>query len=109
MYLRAALAAYQASCIEHAKGIEQFLDGRRGFGLTYGEAETLDDMVGVLLDQIDGMDDAWDNILTLVGRHSMDTRETAFFKKWSRIIKSTKKTTDVALDISTRFHSLPRE
>jgi hypothetical protein len=104
MNLRAVLATYQASCIEHTKGIKQFLDGRTGFGITYDEAITLDDMVGVLLDKVDGMDDAWDDILTLVGRHYMDTRETALFKKWSRIIKSTKKTINVALDISTRFH-----
>jgi hypothetical protein len=106
MNLRAVLATYQASCIEHAKGIEQFLDGRTGFGITYDEAITLDDMVGVLLDKVDGMDDAWDDILTLVGRHYMDTRETALFKKWSRIIKSTKKTINVALDEIP--YSLPR-
>ena len=63
----------------------------------------MDDMLGALLDKIDGMDDAWDDILTLVGRHSKDTQGTALYQKWSRIIESTKKTTDMALG---SFHKL---
>ena len=57
---RTALAAYQASCLTNAKQIEQFLTRWKGFGLTYGEAEELDDMVRVLMDQVDGMEDKWD-------------------------------------------------
>ena len=30
-------------------------------------------MVGVLVDQIDGMEDTWEDILEIVRRHSIDT------------------------------------
>ena len=56
---RTALAAYQASCLINAKRIEQFLAGRKGFRLTYGKEEVIDNMVGVLMDQIDGMEDTY--------------------------------------------------
>ncbi len=48
-----ALAAYRACSQTNAQLIEHILAGREGFVLAYNEAEELDDMVGVLVDQID--------------------------------------------------------
>ena len=106
MDLRSALASYQASCLIHAKRIDQFLTRRSGYGLTYSEAEKLDDMVGVLMDQVDGMDNTWEDILVVVERHLIDKREDALFEKFSQIVRDTKKIVDEAVDKSMRFHIL---
>ena len=103
MDLRFALATYQASCLIHAKRINQFLAGRSGYGLTYSKAEKLDDMVGVLMDQVDDMDNMWEDILVVVERHLIDKREDALF---SQIVRDTKKIVDEAVDKSMRFHIL---
>ena len=101
---RNALAAYRASCQTNAQLIERFLAGRESFVLAYNEAEELDDMVGVLVDQVDGMEDTWEDILEAVRRHSIDTHKDALLGEWSRLVASTRKIVDRALEVSGRFH-----
>jgi hypothetical protein len=101
---RTALTAYQASCLINAKRIKQFLAGRKGFCLTYGKEEVLDNMVGVLMDQIDGMEDTWEDILAVVRRRLIDTPKDALLGEWSWLMVSTRKIVDEGLGVSGQFH-----
>ena len=94
---RTALAAYRASCRTHAQQIKHFLAGREGFVLAYNEAEELDDMVGVLVDQIDGMEDTWEDILEVVWQHSIDTHKDALLTEWSKLVESKRRIVDRVL------------
>ena len=62
------LAAYWASCQANAQQITRFIAGQKGFNLSLNEAEELNDMVGVLVDQIDDMEDLWDDIIEIIHR-----------------------------------------
>ena len=62
------LVAYRASCQANAQQITQFIAGQKGFNLSLNEAEELNDMVGVLVDQIDDMEDLWDDIIEIIHR-----------------------------------------
>ena len=104
MDLRNALAAYWASCQTNAQLIKQFLAGRKGFDLTYNEPKEFDDMVGVLVDQIDGMEDTWDNIIKIVHQYPIDTHKDSLVMEWSRMVTSTRKIVDRVLEVSDQFH-----
>jgi hypothetical protein len=54
---RTALAAYRASCRTSSQRIKHFFARRKGFALAYNNAEELDDMVGVVVDKIDGLNE----------------------------------------------------
>ena len=71
------LAAYRASCQAKAQRITRFIDGRKGFDLSLNEAKHLDAMVGVLVDQIDDMEDSWDDITEIVHRCPVDIHNDA--------------------------------
>jgi hypothetical protein len=101
---RTALAAYRASCRTCAQQIKHFLAGQEGIVLAYGEAEELDDMVGVLVDQIDGMEDTWEYILEVVRQHSIDTHKDALLTEWSRLVVSTRRIVDRVLKVSDPYH-----
>ena len=101
---RTALVAYRASCQTNAQLIKHFLAGREGFVLAYNKAEELDDMVGVLVDQIDGIEDTWEDILEVVRQHSIDTHKVALLGEWSRLVASTRRIVDRVLEVSDRFH-----
>ena len=101
---RTALAAYRTSCRTYAQQIKQFLAGREGLVLAYNEAVELDDMVGALVDQIDGMEDTWEAILEAVRQHSSDTHKDAPLTEWSRLVESTRRIVDRVLEVSDRFH-----
>ena len=62
------LVAYRASCQANAQQITWFIAGQKGFNLSLNEAEELNDMVGVLVDQIDDMEDLWDDIIEIIHR-----------------------------------------
>ena len=47
------------------------------------------------MDQVDGMDDTWEDILAVVERHLINKREDALFEKWSRIVRDTKKIDEI--------------
>jgi hypothetical protein len=101
---RTALAAYRASCRTCAQQIKHFLAGQEGFVLSYNKAEELDDMVGVLVDQIDGMEDTWEYILEVVRQHSIDSHKDALLTEWSRLVASTRWIVDRVLKVSDRYH-----
>ena len=101
---RTTLAAYRTSCRTYAQQIKQFLAGREGLVLAYNEAVELDDMVGALVDQIDGMEDTWEAILEAVRQHSSDTHKDALLTEWSRLVESTRRIVDRVLKVSDRYH-----
>ena len=100
---RNALAAYRASCKTNAQQIKHFLSGQVGFALGKTEVEELEDTVGILLDQVDGMENAWEDILELVQQFSIDTRKSAILGEWSRLVASTRKIVERTFEISDRF------
>ena len=61
-------------------------------------------MVGVLVDQIDGMEDTWDNIIKIVHQYSIDTHKNSLMMEWSRMVTSTRKIVDRVLEVSDQFH-----
>jgi hypothetical protein len=87
-----------------AQQIKHFLAGRKSFVLAYGDAEELDDMVGVLVDKIDDMEDTWEDVLEVVRQHSIDTRKDMLLKEWAGLVESTRKIVDRVLRMSDRFH-----
>ena len=101
---RTALAAYRTSCRTYAQQIKQFLAGREGLVLAYNEAVELDDMVGALVDQIDGMEDTWEAILEVIRQHSINTHKNALLREWSRLVESTRRIVDRVLKVSDRYH-----
>ena len=48
-----------------------------------------------------GMEDTWKNILEVVRRYSVDSREDANLGEWSRLVVSTRKIVNEVLD---QFH-----
>ena len=52
-----ALATYRSSCQAKATKIEQFVADRVGFDLSRHKAGLLDDMVGIMVEQIEAMED----------------------------------------------------
>jgi hypothetical protein len=56
---KTALDTYQYSCQAKAHRIARFMAGRKGFDLSRQEAEHLDDMINVMVDQFEAMEDLW--------------------------------------------------
>jgi hypothetical protein len=69
---KTALDAYKSSCLAKAHRIARFMAGREGFDLSRNEAEHLDDMIGVMVDQFDTMEDLWDDIIKIVHQYPVD-------------------------------------
>ena len=46
--------------------------GREGFDLSRNEAEQLDDMVEVIIEQVEAMEDLWDDIIEISTKHVDD-------------------------------------
>ena len=61
-------------------------------------------MVGVLMDQVNGIEDMWEDILAVIRCHSIDTRKDALFTEWSRLMVSTRKIVHEALGVLDQFH-----
>ena len=61
-------------------------------------------MVGVLVDQIDGMEDTWDNIIKIVHQYQIDTHKDSLVMEWSRMVTSTRKIVDRVSVVSDQFH-----
>ena len=77
MDLKNILTTYRASCHAKAQRITRFIAGRKGFDLSLKEAKHLDAMVGVQVDQIDDMEDSWDNIMEIIHRCPVDVHNDA--------------------------------
>jgi hypothetical protein len=101
---RNALAAFRASCWTNAQLIRDFVTGREHFALTFDKAEELDEMVDVLAEQMEGMEDTWDNILENVWACSINTSQDTLFGELSRLVVSTRRIVDVALKWSGQFY-----
>ena len=54
-------------------------------------------MVDVLAEQMEGMEDTWDNILENVWACSINTSQDTLFGELSRLVVSTRRIVDVAL------------
>ena len=101
---RNALAAFRASYWTNAQLIRDFVTGGEHFALTFDEAEELDKMVDVLAEQMEGMEDTWDNILENVWACSINTSQDTLFGELSRLVVSTRRIVDVALKWSGQFY-----
>ena len=63
---------YRSSCQAKALWIARFVAGREGFDLSRNEAEQLDDMVEVIIEQVEAMEDLWDDIIEISTKHVDD-------------------------------------
>ena len=63
---------YRSSCQAKAHWITRFVAGREGFDLSRNEAEQLDDMVEVIIEQVEAMEDLWDDIIEISTKHVDD-------------------------------------
>ena len=59
------LDTYRSSCQAKTHWITRFVAGREGFDLSRNEAEHLDDMEGVILEQVEAMEDLRDDIIEI--------------------------------------------
>ena len=104
---RNAIPAFRASCWHNAKLIQDFVTGRESFNLTSDEAWELDEMRNILTDQMEGMEEKWDNLLGSVRLHSIDTNMDAVFGKLSGLVASTRRIVKMALKVSGQFGEAP--
>ena len=78
--------------------------GRDSLGaLTYDKAERLNEMVDILAEQMEGMEDTWDDILENVRACSIDIKQDTLFEELSRLVTSTRRIVDMALKWSGKF------
>ena len=66
------LDTYWSSCQAKAHRVARFVAGREGFDLSRNEAEQLDDMVEVIIEQVEAMEDLWDDIIEISTKHVDD-------------------------------------
>ena len=104
---RNAIAAFRASCWHNAKLIQDFVTERESFNLTFDEAWKLDEMRDILKDQMEGMEETWDNLLGSIRLHSIDTDRDAVFGELSGLVASTKRIVNMALKVSGQFGVAP--
>jgi hypothetical protein len=100
---KTALDAYQSSCQTKAHRIAQFMAGRKGFDLSRKEAEHLDDMIGVMVDQIDAMEDLWEDIIEIVNQYPVDINNDTLVTEWSGTITSTRRIVNRVLGTSDGY------
>ena len=75
-----ALQTYRSSCQAKAHGIERFVAGRDGFDLSRHEAELLDDKVGIMVEQVEAMEELWDDV---VHKYPVDINNDTLVTEWS--------------------------
>jgi hypothetical protein len=100
---KTALDAYQSSCQAKAHRIARFMAGRKGFDLSRKEAEHLDDMIGVMVDQFDAMEDLWEDIIEIVNQYPVDINNDTLVTEWSGTITSTRRIVNRVLGTSDRY------
>ena len=77
--------------------------GRDGFDLSRYEAELLDDMVGTMVEQVEAMEDLWDDIIDIVHRYPVDINNDTLVMEWSGIITSTRRIVNRVLTTSDQY------
>ena len=97
------LDTYRSSCKAKANQIEQFVAGRDGFDLSRYEAELLDDMVGTMVEQVEAMEDLWDDIIKIIHKYPIDINNNALVMEWSGIMMSTRRIVNRVLMTSDRY------
>ena len=88
---KTALNTYQSSCQAKGHRIARFVAGRDGFDLSCKEAEHLYDMVGIMVDQMEAMEDLWDDIIEIFHQYPIDIYNDTLVTEWSGIITSTRR------------------
>ena len=69
---KTALDTYRSLSQAKTHQIARFVSEREGFDLSRNEAEHLDDMMGIMVDQMDAMEDLWDDIIEIVHQYPID-------------------------------------
>jgi hypothetical protein len=100
---KTTLDAYQSSCQAKAHRIARLMAGRKGFDLSRKEAEHLDDMIGVMVDQFDAMEDLWEDIIEIVNQYPVDINNDTLVTEWSGTITSTRRIVNRVLGTSDRY------
>ena len=100
---KAALDTYQSSCQAKAHRIARFMAGRKGFDLSRQEAEHLDDMIAVMVDQFEAMEDLWEDIIKIISQYPVDINNDTLVTEWSGTITSTRRIVNRVLGTSDRY------
>ena len=69
-----ALQTYQSSCQGKASRIEQFMARRDTFDLTRYKADFLADMVDTVVEQLEAMEDLWDDVINIINKYPSGSR-----------------------------------
>ena len=77
--------------------------GREGIDLSRNEAEQLDYMVGVMVEQVEAKEHLCDNIIEIVHQYPIDMNNNALVREWSGIVMSTKRIINRVLTSSDRY------
>jgi hypothetical protein len=77
--------------------------GRKGFDLSRQEAEHLDDMINVMVDQFEAMEDLWEDIIEIISQYPVDINNDTLVTEWSGTITSTRRIVNRVLGASDQY------
>ena len=85
--LRIDLRVHYATCRSLAQRISEFMARQDSFDLPASKADKLNDMVAAMIEQLEEVEDLWNEVADIARRHGPnDPRDGSLLKDWANVV-----------------------